>query len=68
MVCDLPPGGRDQNNFSPFQALAYARLLEEALQAEMQAYDAGTQRLQWIVDQIEARSLRRSRRRRSGTY
>src|SRR6516162_7440046 len=19
MVCDLPPGGRDQNNFSPFQ-------------------------------------------------
>ena len=47
-------------------APAYARMLEEVLQAEMQAYDAGTERLQWIVDQIEARSLRRSRR-RSGT-
>ena len=22
MVCDLPPGGRDQNNFSPLQALS----------------------------------------------
>ena len=22
MVCDLPPGGRDQNIFSPFQALS----------------------------------------------
>src|SRR6516225_3443798 len=27
MVCDLPPGGRDQNNFSPFQALSRQREL-----------------------------------------
>jgi len=53
----------------PVWAPAYARLLEEALQAEMQAYDAGTERLQWIVDQIEARRNRHSScgRRRSGT-
>ena len=31
MVCDLPPGGRDQNIFSPFQALSRQWELVQAI-------------------------------------
>jgi hypothetical protein len=43
----------------PVWAPVYMRLLEEVSQAEMHAYEAGTGRLQWIVNRLDARSLRR---------
>jgi hypothetical protein len=37
----------------PVWAPAYARLLEEALQAELRAYEAGTERLLQLAARLE---------------